>query len=294
MRPADLARMLFLAAVWGASFLFMRILSPVLGALWTTEIRIALAAVTLILLMLFTQRALNVREHWKHYLVIGIFNSAVPFPLFAYAALTIPAGYSAIMNATTPLWGALLAVAVFRERLTARKTLGLLTGIVGVAFLVRLGPVELTLRTVLAVGACLLAALCYAIAGTYSKKKSGAVPAPLMATGSQAAAAILLLPFAVSTPITGTVTPLIVLCAAGLALLCTALAYLLYFRLIADIGATRALTVTFLIPMFAILWGVLFLHEQVTLSMLFGCALVIAAMYLVVFQAKPAAAAKAA
>jgi drug/metabolite transporter (DMT)-like permease len=294
MRPADLARMLFLAAVWGASFLFMRILAPVLGALWTTEIRIALASVTLVLLMLFTRRAMNLREHWKHYLVIGIFNSAVPFPLFAYAALTIPAGYSAIMNATTPLWGALLAVVVFRESLTARKAVGLLTGIVGVAFLVRLGPVELTLRTVLAVGACLLAALCYAIAGTYSKKKSGAVPAPLMATGSQAAAALLLLPFAAGTPWGGPVTPLIVLCAAGLALLCTALAYLLYFRLITDIGATRALTVTFLIPMFAILWGVLFLHEQVTPTMLFGCALVITAMYLVVFQAKKPAALKTA
>jgi drug/metabolite transporter (DMT)-like permease len=173
---------------------------------------------------------------------------------------------------------------VFRERLTLRKLAGLVTGIVGVAFLVRLGPAELSLRTGLAVGACLLAALCYAIAGTYSKKKSSMVAPPLMAAGSQIVAAFVLLPFALATPVTGEVTPLIAAVAAALALLCTALAYLLYFRLITDIGATRAMTVTFLIPMFAILWGALFLHEAVTLSMLLGCALVILAMYLVVFQ----------
>ncbi|HEY5800733.1 MAG TPA: DMT family transporter [Burkholderiaceae bacterium] len=286
MRTADTLRLLFLASLWGASFLFMRILSPVLGALWTTEFRVALAALALVGYLAFIRRSLLIGENWRHYLVIGIFNSAVPFPLFAFAALSIPAGYSAIMNATTPLWGALLAVAVFGERLTLRKLAGLLLGIVGVAFLVRLGPAELTFDTVLAVGACLSAALCYAIAGTYSKKKSGAVPAPLMATGSQLAAALLLLPFAAATPIKGPVTPLIIMVAAALALLCTALAYLLYFRLITDIGATKAMTVTFLIPMFAILWGFLLLHEPITLSMLGGCALVIAAMYLVVFQKK--------
>jgi drug/metabolite transporter (DMT)-like permease len=286
MRISDLLRLLLLAAIWGASFLFMRILAPVLGALWTTEIRVALAFCALTAFLYLTRRTLALRANGRHYLVIGLFNSALPFPLFAYAALTLPAGYSAIMNATTPLWGALLAVLALKERLTLRKIGGLLLGIGGVALLVRLGPAHMNMQSALAIAACLLAALSYAIAGIYSRKKSGAIAAPLMATGSQGAAALLLLPLALCQPVTTSVTPLVVAVALALALLCTALAYLLFFRLIADVGATRALTVTFLIPLFALLWGTLFLHEAITPSMLAGCALVVLAMWLVLFQRK--------
>lgn len=290
MRRSDLIRLLILAAIWGASFLFMRILAPVLGALWTAEMRVAVAGIAMFLFMEATRRAMHFRANWKQYLVIGTLNSALPFALFSYAALTLPAGYSAILNATSPLWGALVGAAVPGEQLTARKITGLFIGIVGVAFLVRLGPAQFTPQVMIAALACIGAAICYGIAGTYSRKKSAAIAPPLMATGSQLAAALVLLPFLPLSPVRGDVTPFICGIALALALLCSAVAYFIYFRLIADLGPTKALTVTFLIPLFALAWGALFLHEEINLNTLIGCALVVLATWLVVFQGRHATA----
>lgn len=284
MRSIDLIRLTVLAAIWGASFLFMRILAPVLGALWTAEVRVALAGIAMLLLLAATGRAMHFRTNWRPYLILGIFNSAVPFALYSYAALTLPAGYSAILNATSPLWGALVGAAVLGETLTARKLGGLACGIAGVVFLVRLGPAQFTPQLLLAACACIGAALCYALAGAYSKKKAAGIAPPLMATGSQLGAALVLLPFLPLAPVRGEITPFIVLIAALLALLCSAVAYFIYFRLIADVGPTNALTVTFLIPLFAMIWGVLFLNEAVSFNTLAGGALVVLATWLVAFQ----------
>ena len=284
MRSADLIRLLVLAAIWGASFLFMRIVAPVLGALWTAEIRVAVAGLAMLGFMLLMKRGMNFRAHWKQYLVLGTMNSALPFALFSYAALTLPAGYSAILNATSPLWGALVGAAVLGETLTPRKIAGLVTGVVGVAFLVRLGPAQFSPEVLLAALACVSAALCYGIAGAYSKKKSSGIAPPLMATGSQLGAALVLLPFLPLSPIRGEVTPFVMLITLLLALLCSAVAYFIYFRLIADIGPTKALTVTFLIPLFALVWGTLFLGEAINLNTVIGCGMVVLATWLVVFQ----------
>lgn len=293
MRSADIIRLLILAAIWGAAFLFMRIVAPVLGALWTAEVRVALAGIAMLALMAATRRPMRFKENWRQYLIVGTFNSAVPFALFSYAALTLPAGYSAILNATSPLWGALVGAAVLGERLTARKLAGLGAGIVGVAFLVRLGPAQFSPQVMLAALACVSAALCYAIAGAYSKKQSAGIAPPMMATGSQIGAALVLLPLLPMSPIRGEVTPFVMLIAALLALLCSAVAYFIYFRLIADLGPTKALTVTFLIPLFAMLWGALFLQEAVTINTLIGCAMVVLATWLVVFQPQVAQTGKA-
>ncbi|HZW23509.1 DMT family transporter [Noviherbaspirillum sp.] len=284
MRSADLIRLLVLAAIWGASFLFMRIVAPVLGALWTAEIRVAVAGLAMLGFMLLMKRGMNFRAHWKQYLVLGTMNSALPFALFSYAALTLPAGYSAILNATSPLWGALVGAAVLGETLTPRKIAGLVTGVVGVAFLVRLGPAQFSPEVLLAALACVSAALCYGIAGAYSKKKSSGIAPPLMATGSQLGAALVLLPFLPLSPIRGEVTPFVMLITLLLALLCSAVAYFIYFRLIADVGPTKALTVTFLIPLFALVWGTLFLGEAINLNTVIGCGMVVLATWLVVFQ----------
>lgn len=284
MRSADLVRLLVLAAIWGASFLFMRIIAPVLGALWTAELRVAIAGVAMLAFMLATGRNMQFRVNWKQYLVLGTLNSALPFALFAYAALTLPAGYSAILNATSPLWGALIGAAVLGETLTARKIAGLVTGVAGVAFLVRLGPAEFSPQVLIAALACVTAALCYGIAGAYSKKKSSGIAPPMMATGSQLGAALVLLPFVSFSPVRGEITPLVMVLTLLLALLCSAVAYFIYFRLIADLGPTKALTVTFLIPLFAMVWGAVFLHEEISFNTLVGCALVVLATWLVVFQ----------
>ena len=284
MRSADLIRLLVLAAIWGASFLFMRIVAPVLGALWTAEIRVAIAGLAMLAFMLLTRRAMQFRANWKDYLVLGTLNSALPFALFSYAALTLPAGYSAILNATSPLWGALVGAAVLGESLTPRKVAGLFTGVVGVTFLVRLGPVQFTSQVMMAALACVAAALCYGIAGAYSKKKSSGIAPPLMATGSQLGAALVLLPFLPLSPMRDEVTPFVMAIALLLALLCSAVAYFIYFRLIADVGPTKALTVTFLIPLFALVWGAVFLGETINLNTVIGCGLVVLATWLVVFQ----------
>ncbi|HYD94583.1 MAG TPA: DMT family transporter [Noviherbaspirillum sp.] len=289
MRSTDLARLLVLAAIWGASFLFMRIVAPVLGALWTAEVRVALAGIAMLAFMAVTRRAMHFGANWRHYLALGGLNSALPFALYSHAALTLPAGYSAILNATSPLWGALVGAAVLGEALTARKIAGMITGVAGVAFLVRLGPAQFSPQVLLAALACVGAALCYGIAGAYSKKKSAGIAPPQMATGSQLGAALVLLPFLPLSPVRAEVTPFVMLIAALLALLCSAVAYFIYFRLIADIGPTKALTVTFLIPLFALLWGALFLQESINLNTLIGCALVVLATWLVVFQPAPLA-----
>lgn len=292
MRSADLFRLILLAAIWGASFLFMRIVAPALGPLWTAEVRVAIAGAAMLMFILGRGKSMHFGKSWRQYLILGTLNSALPFALFSYAALTLPAGYSAILNATSPLWGALVGAAVLGETLTARKIAGLLIGIAGVAFLVRLGPAQFSPQVLVAAIACVVAALCYGIAGAYSKKASSGIAPPQMATGSQLGAALVLLPFLPLSPVRGEVTLLVIVIALVLALLCSAVAYFIYFRLIADLGPTRALTVTFLIPLFALIWGAVFLGEAVNLNTLIGCALVVLATWLVVFQ--PAAAPKVA
>ncbi|MFZ6757653.1 DMT family transporter [Undibacterium sp. Ji50W] len=284
MRSADVLRLISLAAIWGASFLFMRVLAPVVGVLWSAEVRVGLAGMALLAMMLVTGRAMNFRGNWKSFLILGTINSALPFALYSYAALSIPAGYSAIVNATSPLWGALMGAAFLGEQLTLRKMAGMATGVLGVAFLVRLGPVEFNSKLVLAVMACVGATLCYALVGIYTKKKLTGMTAMQMATGSQVGAAFVLLPFLPLAPVRGEITSTIVMVAIALALLCSAVAYLIYFRLMADLGPTKALTVTFLIPLFALLWGYLFLQESITLNTTIGCAGVVLATWLVVFQ----------
>lgn len=287
MRSADLLRLISLAAIWGASFLFMRVLAPVVGVLWSAEVRVGLAGMALLAMMLVTGRSMNFRENWKSFLILGTINSALPFALYSYAALSIPAGYSAIVNATSPLWGAVMGAAFLDERLTLRKMAGMAIGVLGVAFLVRLGPVEFNSKLVLAVLACVGATLCYAIVGIYTKKKLTGLTSMQMATGSQVGAAFVLLPFLPLAPVQGEITLTIAMVGVALALLCSAVAYLIYFRLMADLGPTKALTVTFLIPLFALLWGYLFLNEHITMNTVIGCAGVVLATWLVVFQPTP-------
>ena len=282
MRSSDFLRLFGLAAIWGASFLFMRIIAPVLGAFWTAEIRVGLAGLALIAWMLVSNQPIVFRQYWKSFLILGAISTALPAVFYAYAAQHIPAGYSAIMNATSPLWGAVMAAIFLGEQFTLRKMLGMLVGVLGVAMLVRLGPVEWSTELLLALLACSAATICYALAGVYTKKLSVNVNPVLMATASQVGGAIFLLPSLPFSPVPDTVTSTVIFAAAALALLCSAIAYLLYFRLIHDVGPTKALTVTFLIPLFALLWGFLFLNENITLSTLAGCAGVVLATCLVV------------
>lgn len=273
MKQSDTARLVLLAAIWGASFLFMRIAAPVLGPILTAELRTLIAGVGLAAWFAASGYDPGYRRWARHYLVVGILSSAVPFLLWAYAALSLTAGLLAVLNATAPMWGALLSAALLRERLSARRIAGLIVGVVGVALITRPdGGAQLHYA---AIAATLVATFCYGLSAIYMKRWASDVPPRGMAAGSQLAAGILLIPFIPLWPASAAPTPGVIAAILALGLLCGAIAFLLYFRLIVDLGATGGLTVTYLIPVFGVLWGVLFLGESVSLQMLGGAALVI-------------------
>jgi len=291
VRRSDVARLIALAAIWGGSFIFIRVLAPALGTVLTVESRVVIAGIVLVLYCRGIGFDAELSRYWRQYLVIGVVNSTIPFMLYAFAALHIPASYSVILNATTPLFTALLAVPWLGERLTAAKIAGLVAGAGGVVLVSRAGPVVPDLWFVVAVAACLGATLCYAISSIYMKKyASGAKPIAI-AGWSQVFAGLVLLPAVPFAPPPVAITPIVIASALGLALACSSVAYVLYYRLIADIGPTRALTVAFVMPAFGMLWGALLLDETITLPMIAGCALIVGGTGTVLRRVAPRSAA---
>jgi drug/metabolite transporter (DMT)-like permease len=268
-----------LAAIWGSSFLFMRLAVVDLGPLPTAALRVAIASAFLLPLLLWRGLGPQLRQHGGKVLAVGVLNSGIPFALFAFAVSTITTGLSAILNATVPLFGALVAWLWLKDRPTASRTLGLVVGFAGVALLAWDGA---SLRTHpsgpapgWAVLACLVATLCYGIAASATKKYLSGLPPLVTATGSQLGATLVLaLPAAWTWPAAMPgATAWLALLAVGV--LCTGIAYVLYFRLIETAGPARALAVTFVVPVFAVLYGVLFLGERVTAWMLLCAAVIV-------------------
>ena len=276
MRTADTARLLVLAVIWSASFVFIRVLAPVLGPVWVATSRVLIAGIALTGAFVALRRYLDVALHWREYLFVGVLNSALPFLLFAYAALTLPASYLVILNTALPLFGAIASAIWLAEPLDGRKLAGLVAGAAGVLLVSRAGPVVPDKAFVIAVIASLAAVLCYALAGVWVKRRGHALTPVAMAGWSQLLGGLALLPIAMTMPIHGEITAVIVVNVLLLALLGSAAAYVLYFRLIADVGPTRAMTVTYLMPAFGMLWGFLFLGETITVPMLAGATLIVA------------------
>jgi drug/metabolite transporter (DMT)-like permease len=300
MRPSDYGRLLALAAIWGASFLFMRIAAPAFGSINTTFLRVFFALVGLAAMLLLLRTPMQFQGKLKSIMVLGIINSGVPFLMYAVAALWLPAGYSAILNATTPLMGALIGFSFFHETLTLRKWAGVMLGLVGIGLITTTGEVDLSGQLAIGVLACLIATACYGCAGFLTRRwitERGGLDAKLVAFGSQIGAVLFLLPFfgysLTSGPAVDWAQPGVWASVLAVGFLCTAFAYLLYFRLIADIGPLRSLTVTFLIPPFGILWGYLVLGETLTGGFVFGGAVVCLAVWLVTSPARAVKSAKA-
>jgi drug/metabolite transporter (DMT)-like permease len=275
MKGLEIAELLLLAALWGGSFLFMRIAAPVLGPIWLIELRVLLAGLALLPILVRLNLWHEVRRNWISLFIVGCINSAIPFALLAFSSLSLPAGFTSILNATAPLFGTIVAAVWLKERLTITRIIGFILGFVGVIILVGWKTITATPAFIMAVSAGLLAAFMYAIAAPYIKQKLAGVPSLVVATGSQLGAAFLLLPALPFTIPQQAPTAIIIVSVLGLALLSTAFAYILYFRLIQNIGSTKALTVTYLIPLFAMLWGTVFLKEAVTTSMILGCSLIL-------------------
>ena len=274
MKLRDLFDFILLAALWGASFLFTRIAAPVFGPIVVADLRTAIAAAVLLLLLALRGGAGDLAPNALRLVALGAFNSAIPFTLFAYAQLSITAGMAAILNATVPLFGALVAWLWLRDKLTWPQWLGLAVGFAGVAWL-SADTAGFTPGGGTAIAAALVASVSYAVSGSMVKHYLGHVRPLAVAAGSQLAAAVLLLPLMLFyfPPVMPGLLDWSALIALGV--FCTGFAYALYFRLIARVGPTKTLAVTFLIPAFAILWGTLFLNEDVTLAMLGGCAVIL-------------------
>jgi drug/metabolite transporter (DMT)-like permease len=280
-----------LGAIWGASFLFTHLSVAEFGALPTAGMRVTIAAVFLLPLLITRGHWPALAKHWKKIFVLGMLNSGIPFALYAYALLSITTGMSSLLNATVPLFGALVAWLWLTDRPHGMKVLGLLIGFIGVAMLAwgkaSFKPDASGAVTGWAVLACLAACLCYGISASFTKRYLGGVPSMAIATGSQLGASIgmavpMIWLWPERSPSISAWTALLVV-----GVLCTGIAYVLFFRLIDKVGAAGSLTVTFLIPVFAVIYGVLFLNESVTFWMLlcgaitlFGTALSIGLLHL--------------
>jgi drug/metabolite transporter (DMT)-like permease len=281
MRARHFAQLLFLSAVWGASFPLIRIAAPAFGPLALACLRCVLAAVVLATLMRFTGRHWPRRGHWRSIAVLSLLTVALPFVLFNGAGLVLPAGYSAVLNATAPLFGVLAGALFGEERLTARKLAGCAAGLAGVALLVQLGPVAVAPPVVLGVLACVLASACYGFGSILMKRATLAhEPLPASAAVHVAAALLLLLPAAATAPAVQLRTDA-VLALTVLGMVTSGFMYWISMRLMREIPASAATSSAFMIPMFGVSWGGLFLGEPFTPGMVPGVALVLVACALV-------------
>jgi len=276
VRPRDAVALVALAALWGASFLFMRVAAPRFGPVPLIELRVGLAALALLPVLLAGGRLRAARANALPILVVGAINSALPFSLLAFATLSLTAGFASVLNATAPMFGALVAWLWLGDRLSAWRVAGLAVGFGGVLMLVWGKTGFKPGGGGLAVVAALAATLLYGVAANYTKRRLTGVDPLAIAAGSQVGAAAVLAPAAAwawprSAPPASAWAAV-----AALALACTAVAYILYFRLIANVGPAKAIAVTFLIPVFGILWGAVVLGEAVTPRMVGACAIILA------------------
>ena len=275
MRLRDTLDLLLLAAIWGASFLFMRIAAPEFGPVPLIATRVAVAAAFLLVVVIVRGGARQLYVHARPLIALGFVSSALPFSLFAYAVLSITAGFASVLNATVPLFGALVAYAWLGDKLGRLRTLGLVVGFAGVIVLVW-GKVSFTSGgSGWAIVAGLTAALSYGISASFTKKVLSDVDPLINATGSQiAAAGLLVIPAFAYWP-DSSPSGLSWISAIVLGTICTGFALYLFFHLIARIGPSKAITVTYLMPAFGVFWGYVFLDEPVTASMLTGCAIIL-------------------
>jgi drug/metabolite transporter (DMT)-like permease len=270
--------MVLLGAIWGASFLFMRVAAPEFGPIALIHVRVLVASVFLVSIVFAQRRMHELFRNPIKLSIVALSGSAIPFSLFAYGTLTLSAGLSSVLNATVPFFGALIAMAFFREPIPASKWLGLCIAFLGVC---ALAWDKIHIKGgVWAISACLLAAVCYGFSAHYSKRSLGHMPPLVVAAGSQLMSSLWMLPVTVWF-IPQTMPSLKGWSSAiALGVLCTGVALAIYFHLLSLTEATRVMTVAYLIPLFGIFWGMVFLGESLTISSALGGALVLLGLFL--------------
>ena len=276
VRPIDFVGVLALGALWGASFIFMRVAAPEFNPLPVADLRVIIGGLLLLAVALPAGLRLDVRTRWPQYLVLGTMNVAIPYALISAAATELPASFSSILIATTPVFAAIVGWLWLRDPLTGRQVIGVVLGLAGVALLVGWTPLDVTVRVVLSIAAVVAAAMCYGFCSHYSARalRFGAgMEIPIM---QQLTAAVLLLPFAaVSVPDTGP-SGKAILSVVALGLFTTGVAVLLFFRLIRRVGPFQTNIATYFTPAFGILWGALLLDERLSVGTFVGFGVILA------------------
>jgi drug/metabolite transporter (DMT)-like permease len=279
LSAADLTRLVTLAALWGMAFMFLRIAAPSLGAILAAELRVLIAGVLLAAYAIWVGERLAATERWRAYLIVGSVSSAIPFALYSFASIYTPAGINAIINGMSPMFGAIAAALLLGDALTLRRGVALALGLAGIYVLVGDPAIDVGPMTQWAILAGLGAALCYGFSGVATKLLAPGYSPLAMSAGTQLASAVLLAPLLVVAPPPGPITGAALAAATALGVLCSGVGYLLYFRLLANVGPVKTLLVTFLIPVFGVFWGVVFLGERVTPRTLAGGTIVLLAIW---------------
>ncbi len=280
MNPRTITYLILLGMIWGSSFLFQRIIVPVVGSGVTAAGRLVLAALVLVAILVATRRPLDWRRRWRDYFSVGIVGAGLPFIFFAFAAHYLPAGYSAVLNATVPLFTVLIGWAS-GTRPSTSKLAGVVVGVLGVVTLARFGDVQLNWLTVAAFAGTLAASVLYAFNARMVKARFAGADPLVVAAGSMIGASLPLLPWGVYSIPAQMPSLGVLLALLALGVVCTGIAYAIFYRLIQEAGSERAVTVTFLVPIFAQLWGALFIGEPITWASAGGCLLVLFAVALI-------------
>ena len=284
MRPQDLARLVALGAVWGASYLFMRYAVPQLGPVRLIVLRVTIAGILLALFLAFGKGSIDWRRQWKDFLFVGAIGIAAPFVLIAGALTSIDASTAAILNALSPLFTALIAAAWIRDPLTMPKMAGIALCLAGTMVLVGWTPAPMTKAQLTGAAMSVCATALYGLSNVYTKVRLKNATAMAISAGTLLMAAAVLIPIALVVPAprpSVDVAPAVWAATAGLAVFSTAIAFIWYYRLIADVGPVKSITVTLLVPIFGMVWGVLLLREPVTPGRIAGCAIILAGCSLI-------------
>lgn len=275
MRPLYLIELISLAAIWGSSFIFMRIGSPEFGPFLFMALRTLTASLFLLPLVYIAKQQKALNGYKLKMLIAGQLNTAIPFVLFGYATLTLAAGTTSVLNATTPMFGAVVAYLWLKQKLNLSASLGIIIGFLGVYVLVfdkvSLGDKDIIRPAI----AALIASFCYGFSANYTKKHLSGINSVALAAGSQISASFTLIPISLFFLPSTIPSNEAFISVALLGVVCTGIAYIIFFRLIANLGPARAMSVTYLLPVFGILWGSLFLDETISQWMIIGCGLIL-------------------
>ncbi len=281
MNKKQIIILVILGAIWGASFMFMRVLAPVFGPVLTASLRLLIGGVFLIIYFLAKKEEIALKRHLKIFITLGLISFAAPYFLFSLAALSIPSGLSAILNSTSPLFSFILGLVIFKERFYLTKILGLILGSIGV-LIISLNAMSISSNDYLfGVICCLGAAFLYSVSGALIQKFAKDVDSKSLAVGNQIAGGLILLPLVIFYPVQGSISLDLVFYLIIFGVLGSGVASLIYFKLMKEVGPLKTLTVTYLLPIFGLFWGFTILGEEIDLSFISGLVLIIVSLLII-------------